>query len=250
MTRNHLFECWVRSASIWSDWAKPVLFAHWNGTEPPAAAMPSAPDVNWGPPADGATAIILDLPGAQGVAMGLALAQRGYQPVPLYNAAPAPAANSAVVDVDAILHALVVTAPQLSQVQLPPDAPPAFMLDADRRFGAPRPAPGAFDNRSVSFATDFPSANTLLGRGIKTVMLVLEHNVPPQQDLAHTLRLWQKSGIAIEARALSDPSRTLPLLLRQPTFFGWMGFRLQMLLGLHRNPLGGFGGTLPEASAG
>ena len=250
MTKDQLFECWAPSTSIWSDWAKPVLFAHWNAAALPEVPAPSLPDASWAPPADAATAIVLDLPGAFGVGMGLALALRGYEPVPLYNAAPAPSGSHGVVDVESILNALASAAPQMAEIRLATDAPPAFMLDADRRFGAPQPLPGAFDNRSVSFPTDFPSANTLLSRGINKVTLVQADVFPPQEDLAHTLRLWQKGGIALEARTLNDPLRAWPLVLRQPTLFGWIIFRLRMLLRLQRNPLGGFGGTLPEASAG
>jgi hypothetical protein len=250
MNKEYLFECWARSTSIWSDWAKPVLFAHWSGSISPLIPAPNVPDASWAPPADGLTAIIIDLPGAFGVGMGLALALRGYQPVPLYNACPAPSGSGGVVDAQAILDALATTAPQMAQLRLAAKAPPAFMLDAHRRFGSPRPLPGSFDNRSVNFATDFPSATFLLSHGIKKAIILQDRDLPPQQDLAHTLRLWQHAGIALEGRGADNPHRGGPLIMRRPSFMGWIWFRLSMLLQLQRNPLGGFGGTLPEPSAG
>ena len=250
MNKEYLFECWARSTSIWSDWAKPVLFAHWDQSVPPIVPAPSIPDASWAPPADGSTAIIVDLPGAFGVGMGLALALRGYQPVPLYNASPAPIGSRAVVDVQAILDALVIAAPQVAQVRLPADAPPVFLLDANRRFGSLQPVPGSFDNRSVSFPTDFPSATFMLSHGIQKAVLLQERDSKPQEDLAHTLRLWQQAGIAFESRGADDPHRAHPLIMRRPSFMGWIWFRLMMLFQLRRNPLGGFGGLLSESSAG
>jgi len=48
------------------------------------------PDLNWLPDAGDKVALVVDLPGAEGVAAGLAFAGRGYRPVPLYNALPDP----------------------------------------------------------------------------------------------------------------------------------------------------------------
>src|SRR5262249_25610457 len=55
--------------------------------------------------------------------------------------------------------------------------------------------PDEFDNRSISFTTDFPSANFLAAHGIARVMLVQKSSAEPQPDLAHSLRRWQDGGV-------------------------------------------------------
>src|SRR5580765_130756 len=90
MNKVEVFSTWAPENSIWSPWAKPVLFAHLDSALSyiPVAGAPG--DVSWSPPPDERVAIVLDLPGAEGVIIGLALAVRGYRPVPLYNALPLP----------------------------------------------------------------------------------------------------------------------------------------------------------------
>ena len=253
MNKNELFETWAPSASVWSSWAKPVLFAHWNAQvhRPPGPMAEPLPSVEWAPTADGTTAIVADLPGAMGARIGMSLAAKGYRPVPLYNAVPAPwGASRAVVDATSILNALVEGAEALRDAQLPHNAPPVFLLDADRRWGDETPNAGAFDNRSVSFPTDFPSARFLLEQGIKRALLVQLLDTAPQADLVHTLRLWQKEGIELLKQSLQPPTQVQPLHVGQPSILSWIFFRARMLLRLQRNPLGGFGGMIYAERAG
>lgn len=249
MDKHRLYECWAPAGALWSDWAKPVLFAHWLGSDPVPLSGPF-PEVTWAPPADGKTALVLDVPGPQGVLLGLALAAIGYRPVPLYNACPPPPLAQGLVDVHSTLAALAACARPLAELHLPNDAPPAFLLDANRRFGAAPATPGAFDNRSVCFPTDFPSANFLLAHGIQRITLVQLLPDQPQQDLAHTLRLWQQAGLVLEVRSLADLSHARALRVRRPSLFGWVVYRFLMMLRLRPNPLGGFGGVLSDPSAG
>ena len=50
-------------------------------------------------------------------------------------------------------------AERLAQLELAGDAPPAFFLDANRQGDGRKMMPDEFDDRSISFTTDFPSAN-------------------------------------------------------------------------------------------
>ena len=93
-----------------------------------------------------------------------------------------------MVDVWPTVAALVTGAAPLGNAAVPADAPPAFLLDADRRTGRVVVTPGVFDNRSVSLPTDFPSAGRLRAGGVTRVVLVRSVGGTPQPDLAHTLR--------------------------------------------------------------
>jgi hypothetical protein len=110
--------------------------------------------------------------------------------------------------------------------------------------------PGRFDNRSVSLPTDFPSGNLILSKGIRRAIVVQRSGGPPQEDLAHTLRRWQQAGIRIELKAWDAAGAPVPSEVRQPWLFRALWHRLIVTAGLRRNPLGGFGGTLPEPSSG
>lgn len=280
MTKDEIFDVWAPHDGLWSPWAKPVLFACM--TAPPAQPNPASPAsplrTEWVPPASSRVAIVLDLPGADGVATGLALAALGYRPVPLYNAIPAPqipTTNSggttstaipgeelAAVDLHPVMAALQKGASELRQLALASNAPPAFLLDWNRRRGRITLSEGRFDNRSVSFTTDFPSGNFLLGHGVRRVLLVHPSSGPsrsvftfareeqPQADLAHTLRQWQDVGLEIELCRIDDPTPPIPLQVQRPSWFRWIGQRVIASFGLRRNASGGFGDWVPDSSAG
>jgi len=277
MTQQEIYDAWGPAESEWSQWVKPVLFAHLPDTTGalPAASGDESP-LTYLPPSDGETALVLDLPNGLGAQMAVALAQQGYRPVPLYNSCPppkswpSPAAETdlsdilfsptstirrAAVEVGPILDAIVANAALLRKARLPAQAPPAFLLDSNRRIGQAGfvAAPGAFDNRSVSLPTDFPSANFLLSRRIRKVVLAQLKSIEPEADLAHTLLRWQQSGIAIGAIALAaetGPRLPQPVTVRRPPLFRIAWYGLLARMGLRPNPLGGFGGLLPDAGRG
>jgi hypothetical protein len=224
-------------------------------------------DASWIPPVEDNVAVVLDLPGADCVWTGVALAARGFRPVPLYNAVPGPVTTALVptgqwltsesthvsmslVDVAPILAALRHGTPLLQRTRLNPESPPAFLLDADRRGKGSIPTPGRFDNRSISFTTDFPSATFLAAHGIRRAVLVQATGDHPQPDLAHTLRRWQDGEIVIELKRLDVSGPPFQIEVRKPSGFGLLWNRALMMLGLRRHRLGGFGGFVPEPSAG
>jgi len=247
---------------------KPVLFAYLPDLSPSqfAEATESPPArIAWAPPADGSCLFVIDLPGRLSVKLAEALAHAGYRPVPLFNAVPGPLeepgylAVQSLVDVYEIATALQSASARLLDPlrALRLDAPPAFMLDANRRLGR-TPLPGTFDNRSVSLPTDFPSAAFLQSRGVTRVLLVIEaaHVLStagqPEADLAHTLLRWQEAGLLIESCAIdenlelrSSPDR---IVVEPPRWFRAIWHNALSVLGLRRNPLGGFGGLLPTPS--
>jgi len=249
MNNEKVFSAWAPDHSIWSPWVKPVLFSHL--PERDTGGFELLPtDISWAPPRDERIALVLDLPGDAGVKLALALAKNGYRPVPLYNAIPvsgdAPGNEiRAAVDVVPIVRALSEGANLLVDLHLGSDAPPAFLLDANRQ-GPGEVAPDQFDNRSVSFTTDFPSANFLRAHGIQRAVLVSKRAAQPQDDLAHTLRKWQDGGIEIRVKGLLDHGGAEPIEIKRPPRFRSIFQRALASMGLRRNPMGGFGAWVPN----
>lgn len=239
------YKLWAPENSLWSNWVKPVLFAD----VPKVASFPPvnwrSANVAWAPPVEAANAIILDLPEAESVWLGLALAAGGYCPVPLFNGASGP---SAIVEVGRIAGALHEAASELAALTVAPNAPPVFLLDANRSGGGKTVSPGKFDNRWVVFPQDFPSANFLLANGIRSVVLGQPSVAEPQRDLAHVLLRWQEAGVAIQACDVQAASAPVPMKVSRPGNFRLLWYRALVLAGLRRNSAGGFGAVVPEPS--
>jgi hypothetical protein len=213
-------------------------------------------DLGWAPAADGLAGIVVDLPGEQSVRTGLALAKRGYRPVPLFNSVPAPSPamlgsmnELVVIDMYGVVLRIIAGAVRLTSLNLPSNAPPAFLLDSRRRGERMILAPRMFDNRSVSLPTDFPSANFLISQGMSHVVVVQAQMNQPQQDLAHTLRRWQTAGLDMMVAAAGAPE-PIAIFVQRPPWFRHLWYGVLMRMGLRRSPLGGFGGFIPLPSSG
>jgi len=236
------FAAWAPEQEFWSQWAKPIVFATRGGFSVDPIALPSLDGVAL-PGSFDPAAVVVDLPGGQAVLVGLALAQRGYRPVPLFNGTSGP---NAVVAVEPIEHALGYGAELLKNTALRPDARPAFLLDADR--GEPRGGaePGRYDNRWIVLPQDVPSATTLLSRGIRQVTLIRQRTPAPDPDLAVVLRRWQQAGLAVRGVALETGAIEESLALTVPPSVRWLWYGALALMGLRRNNAGGFGALVPE----
>lgn len=240
---NEHYTIWAPDDSVWSAWAKPVLFSvTFRGAHPPAPAWADL-IVDWAPAASEKTAVILDLEDARGIWFGIALAYKGFRPVPLYNGN---AGLNALLPVDSIVASLRTAADALAQLTLPSDAPPVFLLDARRLAQGWNAGPGKFDNRWAVFPQDFPSATFLLSRGIRSVVVAQSNSSPPQQDLAHVLLRWQEAGIrvlSVDVRVGGSPE---PIVVTRPSRFRSLWYRALVIAGLRRNSAGGFGSIIPQ----
>jgi hypothetical protein len=260
MTKEETFAAWSPVDSVWATWVKPVLFAHMDAATLVPANTGTVYEAGWAPAIEERTAMVLDLPKDEGVWLGIALAGRGYRPVPLYNALPLPFGAPvfdptsqrpvAAVDVVPIVSALRQGAGQLAALKVPLEAPPAFLLDANRQGAGVRMLPDEFDNRSVCFTTDFPSANYLTTHGIKGVLLVQRERVEPQTDLAHVLCRWQDAGLPLQRMRIEQAIDRERFEVKRPSWYRAMFQRALVAFGLRRAPGGGFGAWIPESSAG
>ena len=282
MNRDELFDIWCVPSGRWSPWVKPVLFSFISNTPVLASAPTVSPfavralDAHQSIPAVGPAAppawdmtglpttaqenvaLVFDLPGGEAVRLAMSFLPLGFRPVPLYNALPWQEAGGfllshehpPIVNMQDVVQALGAATPELAKAQLSDDAPPVFMLDANRRRAIGPGLPGSFDNRSISFPTDFPSANFLLSWGIERAIVVLQDRDQIEADLTHTLRQWQDGGMRIELKRLdkSEPPRVI--VIEKPSWYRSMFYRALELLDFRKAVLGGFGGVVPEPSSG
>jgi len=242
--RMTTYKMWAPDDSLWTVWAKPVLFFN-SVVSGYTLEIPKIDDVfdtnpgNEGNDAD--TMIILDLPGTNGVEEGLALAKTGYRPVPLYNGVNGPYEEAMIVNVRDIVSALYQGADMLNSLNLKKDAPPVFLLDSNRMKGRGKER-GKYDNRWCIFPQDMPSAAFLLKQGIKKI-IIRSNDIRIQNDLAHILYRYHQNGIKIY---LSAGDGLKEANLPKPSQFASLIYRFKVMLGLTRNATGGFGSEIPE----
>ncbi len=247
MESEELFDIWAPVDSLWSKWAKPSIFTAPDAVNPEAGSYEKLDLYSWRAGL-GATAAIINLPGVVSVKFGLDLADQGFRPVPLFNSIDGP---SAILNVKLIKSALAEGAERLRTMNIRPDAPPAFLLDAMRMEG--QASPGVFDNRWVVFPQDFPSGTFLLAHGIKRMVLV-QRSTSIDRDLGEVLSLWQRSGLEVlmDSGDLMKPDK--PSGLKKISRFNLaraaFGALLIASLGLRRSNAGGFGAFIPVPERG
>lgn len=242
LSQEETYAIWAPADSRWSVWAKPILFAH-APTRIPTNVSLETPDVSaFSYVRD--TAVIVDLPGADSALIGMALAELGYQPVPLYNSARAP---GAIINMGAIADVLVAGADRVRRATKRTDAMPVFLMNADR-LAHPNVAlmPGRYDNRWVLAPQDMPSATFLKEAGVKKVMLVA---AGVANDVAHVLYRYQEGGLEVlHAKDVSASATTLHV--HKPGQYKSHWYRLGVFAGLRRNAAGGFGAIVPDPDSG
>ncbi|MBI5433881.1 MAG: hypothetical protein HZA52_13700 [Planctomycetes bacterium] len=248
MNELELYARWAPDDGAWTPWVKPVLFAvpHTLADEEREAWRAAAERARgrWTPPRAGDTALVLDLSGPDALALAVECAAHAYRPVPLFNSC---LGRNAVVPNEPLRAGLELGVGALAAARLHRDAAPAFVLDSRRSQGGAKPL--MFDNRWRVFAQDFPSANVLLARSIRTVVLVQAGASTPSTDLAHVLLRWQTAGLAIHAIDLAaTPPALVPIRVAKPAWYGALFQRLLVTLGLRRNAAGGFGEVVPDAT--
>jgi hypothetical protein len=237
------YAIWAPDGNVWSPWAKPVVFASVPElpTDPPLVVpVLDAPGV---PEAWGADAIVLDLPGDEAVAAGLACADRGFRPVPLFNGTDGP---NPVVAMQGLVSALGAGSQLLKAMSVNADAKPVFLLDANRRAPTGAVTAGRFDNRWVVLPQDMPSGTFLLSQGITRVTLIQRGRSAPLEDLSHVLLRWQQAGLTLRAIDVSARTVVEPLIVSEPSLFRKAWYAAIAIMGLRRSNVGGFGSTVPE----
>jgi hypothetical protein len=239
------FAVWAPDDVLWSEWVKPLAFIQGGDAIPvdpiDDAQIPAISGI-----LDLDSTIVVDLPGAEAVYAGLALAARGFRPIPLFNGTSGP---SEVIDVLPISRALAAGVERLKRRRLDSNAPPAFLLDSRRNGESLSVRPGSYDNRWVALPQDFPSGALLASRGIRTATLIQRDSQSVRPDLVHVLLRWQDSGIQVRAMDLANGRPAQQITLAKPSGFKLAWYAAVALLGFRRSNVGGFGSTIPEQTA-
>jgi hypothetical protein len=230
--REDVHRAWAPDGEPWSRWVKPVLFANLHDNVE-ADSLPPSPewlrpqvieplrdasspedavkrdpyreDAHWSD-----AAIVIDLPGEESALVGIALVEHGFRPIPLYNALPA---EGALIDLRPTMRRLVDGAERVATAAI--GARPAFLLDAHRAQFGHALGPGTFDNRSVCFESDFPSANLMLQAGIRRVLLIQQDEHRPDIDIESVLFTWQHGGLQLWRKATRTPMAAAPFVLQR-----------------------------------
>ncbi|MEK6372095.1 MAG: hypothetical protein AABO58_05315 [Acidobacteriota bacterium] len=249
-----LYRQWAPPDDVWSPWVKAPLFAEITAAADRDAV--SGQNVDPGMIGDMEhTVVIVDMPGAESLDLGFALAAKGFRPVPLYNTTSGAAigvksAPSAVIDMTSLKERLAIPLSPAVRERISRGAPPVFLLDRRRLNPEKQPEPGKYDNRWMVFPQDFPSAPFLRERGIRRVVLIQPDDSQPQDDLTHVLLRWQESGIEVFLQQPGRFAEPLASKVKRPRMFRSVFYRALAMMGLRKNAAGGFGSVIPMPGEG
>lgn len=194
MTGKDIFKIWAPVDAKWTEWVRPVPFVSLDDSSRKNTVYNFIiPKINYISKPLTDTAIIIDLPGYESISEGLALAQIGFRPIPLYNGTNEQKGAMALVDNHAIASALIWGVAELKKIEIGSNASPVFLLDSNRthRF---KMSSSVFDNSWDIYDQDMPSAEYFMNNGINKIIVRSEK---VQKDLNKILYKFQQKGITI-----------------------------------------------------
>ncbi len=194
MTGKEIYKIWAPVGKRWVDWVRPVPFVGMvEYAANYAVSNHALPVFDFIDEACADAALIVDLPGVESVKAGIALAQVGYRPIPVYNGTTQQQGARATVDNQAVQTGLIWGAAELRRLEISDDALPAFLLDSNRmhRF---KMEISLFDNSWDLYPQDIPSAEYMLEQGIHKIIIVGDK---VSKDLKKILYKFQKKNIQI-----------------------------------------------------
>lgn len=190
---------------------------------------------------DNETALFVDLPGPQSVALGAALATQGCELVCTFNNWPH---AKAVLRLESLIACLLRYGSWLQQSRIRPQgaAPVAWLCDATRLEGS-RGQPGQFDNRYYLEDTQMPGSAYLRRHGIRRIVHFGVPGEPVRGDLAQYLQEYRREGLEVSrSELLPDGGLATPSALTLPVG--------RFIRNFMPNPGGGFGSMVPQPSSG
>lgn len=213
MTEKEIYRIWAPYGKKWVDWVRPVAFVGNHLYDRGYYLQEEElPPVLFQEVCEKDTAFIVDMPGAESVYMGLALAAIGYRPIPVYNGTIEQNEAAAKVDNLSVGKALHQCADTLSQMTFEDDAPPVFLTDSNR-LNQFRKHRSLFDNSWDLYAQDLPTGEYLRKNGIRK-MVIVGNKV--SRDLKKILYRYQKKGV--ELYRVKEYEKKVRIKLLRPLF--------------------------------
>ncbi len=194
MTGREAYRIWAPAGQRWSGWVRPVPFLAAKTASRAYLNLPAVvPAADYIDEAWTGAAIIVDLPGAESVRVGIALAKVGYRPIPIYNGTVEQQDARATTDNQSVGKALIMNAKELARIKISPDALPAFLTDRGRRNRFRRD-PSLFDNSWDVYPQDLPSAEYFQKNKIRKIIVIGDEMAG---DLKKILYGFQKKNMEI-----------------------------------------------------
>ncbi len=213
---KEIYKIWAPAGKKWVDWVRPVPFVEMEHFDKGYGSFGAADKgIHGAGYVDDAwkdAAFIVDLPGRESVREGIALAKKGYRPIPIFNGTVEQKDARATTDNESASLALMQYAGELTQIELSENARPAFLTDRNRlqRY---RVHLGIFDNSWDVYHQDLPTAEYFLANDIHKIVIVGQ---TVARDLAKILYPFQKKGIEIFlTNGYEAPKK---VVLRKPLF--------------------------------
>lgn len=209
---REIYRKWVKAADKWYPWVRPVPFINM-ATGRQGIPMPFDFMEVFANQEENIkkymknTAIIVDMPGADSVMVGLSLAKNGFRPVALYNGTMEQRGARAIVDNHSLNEALLWGTDMLGDMAFEDGSMPVFLLDSNRlhRHKGKRTL---FDNSWDIYAQDMPSAKFLADNGVENVLVIGEKI---SRDLKHILLKYQKGNLKIYLKKIYEEPRKIKL---------------------------------------
>lgn len=194
MIGKEIFQIWAPTGKKWVDWVRPVPFVEINQySKMYNFSNDTIPKIDFLDETYTDAAIIVDLPGAQSVKEGIALAKAGYRPIPIFNGTIEQEGARATVDNQSVGTALIWGASELKKIEISDEALPAFLLDSNRMHRFKMEA-SLYDNSWDIYNQDMPSAEFLLNNGIRQIIIIGD---AVSKDLKKILCEFRKKKIKI-----------------------------------------------------
>lgn len=211
MNAKEIYKIWAPNNTKWTDWVRPVPFI---GIDHPQENHEiidyEIPIINYVNELKNNIAIIIDIDGINSIKEGIALAQIGYRPIPIFNGTNPPKKTTSTTNNGIIETLLIWGAQELKSIQLKKDAPPVFLLDKNRlnRYKINR---GIFDNSWDIYPQDIPTHKYFKEQNIDTIIV---RGTNLNKDLEKVLYKHQQNNINILfTNGYEEPK---PIKLKKP----------------------------------
>ncbi len=207
MDGKEIYKIYAPVGAKWTEWIRPVPFVGIN-------TYNRKPTNNWTNRKilflneyEPNTAIFIDLPGEESIEYGIALANFGYRPIPIFNGTDEQDGAKATTNTYLIENYLINASEKLKNINLKNDANPAFLLDSSR-INRYRVKESIFDNSWDIYKQDIPSLQYFKINNINKI-IVIGNEI--KRDLRKIFFEFQDAGIDIYLSNAYSPAQKIKL---------------------------------------